>query len=158
MPGGAEGNDSADELRWGTKLPITREEIDTYLSRSHYNQLIGAKLSEFGDGHAEIRLPFDDKLTQHHGFIHGSLIGYLADAACAWAASSVAGDIRTSEYKINLLAPGGGEEFIGRGEVVKVTRRTVVARADVFAVQEGEEKLIAIATATLMRVTDPIAK
>lgn len=138
--------------------PITLADMQTYLDQSRYLKLIGARVTKCGDGAAELRLPFKEDLTQHHGFIHGSLFGFLADAACAWAAGSVAGDVRTSEYKINLLAPGAGDEFIGRGRVVKVTRRTVVAQGEVFAVTGGEEKLIAIATATLMRVADPISE
>ncbi len=145
-------------VRLGATEPITLADMEEYLRQSRYTTLIGAYVTKCADGKAELRLPFKDDLTQHHGFIHGSLFGFLADAACAWAAGSVAGDVRTSEYKINMLAPGAGDEFIGRGKVVKVTRRTVVAQAEVFAVQAGEEKLIAIATATLMRVSDPLAE
>lgn len=104
------------------------------------------------DGKAEVQLPFRADLVQRGGFIHGSVIGYLADTACARAAASVVGECRTSEYKINFMAPGAGDLFIGRGAVVKATRRTCIARADVLAVHEGKEKLIAIATATMMRV------
>jgi uncharacterized protein (TIGR00369 family) len=145
-------------VRFGTTEPITLADMQVYLDQSRYTNMIGAYVTKCADGEAELRLPFKDDLTQHHGFIHGSLFGFLADAACAWAASSVAGDVRTSEYKINLLAPGAGDEFIGRGKVIKVTRRTVVAQGEVFALQDGEEKLIAIAMATLMRVSDPLVE
>lgn len=140
-----------------TAAPVTLADMQVYLDQSRYLQLIGAYVTKCEGGEAELRLPFKEDLTQHHGFIHGSLFGFLADASCAWAAATVAGDVRTSEYKINLLAPGAGEEFIGRGKVIKVTRRTVVAQGEVFAVQDGREKLVAIAMATLMSVSDPLA-
>lgn len=141
-------NDSKDAFGSG----MTYEQMADYVRSAGYSRLVGAELLSCADGKAEIRIPYREDLTQNHGFIHGSVIGYLADASCAWAAASVVGDCRTSEYKINLLAPGAGEAFIGKGEVVKATRRTVVTRSDVFAVLDGVEKLVAIATATMMRV------
>jgi len=122
------------------------------LNPSPYGTLLGARLMFWEDGRAEVQLPFREDLVQRGGFIHGAILGYLADTACARAAASIVGECRTSEYKINFMAPGVGDLFIGRGEIVKATRRTCIARADVFAVTGGEEKLIAIATATLMRV------
>ena len=121
------------------------------IAPSPFGSLLGSELKFWRDGKAEVHLPFRDDLLQRGGFVHGAVLSYLADTACARAASLV-GECRTAEYKINFLAPGAGELFIGRGHVVKATRRTAIARADVFAVTDGAEKLIAIATATLMRV------
>ncbi len=122
------------------------------LAPSAFGSLLGSELKYWRDGKAEVHLPFRDDLLQRGGFLHGAVVSYLADTACARAAASLVGECRTAEYKINFLAPGAGELFIGRGHVVKATRRTAIARADVFAVKDGAEKPIAIATATLMRV------
>ncbi len=122
------------------------------LRPSPFGSLVGSELKFWRDGKAEVHLPFRDDLLQRGGFVHGAVLSYLADTACARAAASLVGECRTAEYKINFLAPGAGELFIGRGHVVKATRRTAIARADVFAVKDGAERLIAIATATLMRV------
>ncbi len=122
------------------------------LAPSAFGSLLGSELKFWRGGEAEVHLPFRDDLLQRAGFLHGAVVSYLADTACARAAASLVGECRTAEYKINFLAPGAGELFIGRGHVVKATRRTAIARADVFAVKDGAEKLIAIATATLMRV------
>lgn len=131
---------------------LSLREIQTYIDESPYLRLVGTEILACADGHAELQLPYREDLTQHHGFIHGSIIGYLADAACAWAATSVAGDILTSEYKINLLAPAVGECFIGRGTVIKEGKRLIITKADVFAQKDGKEMLIAVATATMIRV------
>lgn len=69
-----------------------------------------------------------------------------------WAAASVADDVVTSEYKLNLLAPARGPALIGRGEVVKATSRQVVVRADVYSGKEGELAHVATALATVARV------
>ena len=112
------------------------------------NMLTKTEVLACADGYAELSMPFDAALTQHHGFLHGALIGYLADTAISWSAGSAVGDVVTSEFRVHILAPGKGESFIARGQVVKAGRRQVVSRAEVFAVSDGEEKLIAIATGT----------
>jgi uncharacterized protein (TIGR00369 family) len=133
-------------------ISLTLQEIQCYIDKSPYLRLVGTEITACANGYAELQLPFREDLTQHHGFIHGSIIGYLADAACAWAATSVAGDILTSEYKINLLSPAVGERFIGRGTVLKIGKSLIAAKADVFALKQGREKLIAVAQASLVRV------
>src|SRR3546814_17520952 len=91
-------------------------------------------------------------MTQHHGFAHGAIVGYMADTVCAWAAASMVGDVVTSEYKLNLLSPAVGERLTAVGSVVKAGSRQVVTRADVFAVKDGSEKIVATALATIARV------
>jgi hypothetical protein len=61
--------------------------------------------------------------------------------------------VLTTEFKINLLAPAEGERILARGRVVKACRTLTLAQAEVFAKTGGQEKLIALLTATLMAVT-----
>lgn len=117
-----------------------------------FNMLTKTEVLACENGYAELSMPFDQSMTQHHGYLHGALIGYLADTAISWSAGSVVGDVVTSEFRVHILAPGKGESFIARGQVIKAGRRQVVSRADVFAVLDGEEKLIAIATGTCIPV------
>jgi acyl-coenzyme A thioesterase PaaI-like protein len=60
--------------------------------------------------------------------------------------------VLTVEFKINLLAPAVGERIVARGRVVKAGRTLTLAQAEVFSESRGEEKLIALLTATLMTV------
>ncbi|HEY4374210.1 MAG TPA: PaaI family thioesterase [Burkholderiales bacterium] len=115
--------------------------------------LIGARLSELAPGHCELRLPFRDDLTQQHGFIHGGIVGMIADSACGYAGYSMmppGGSVLTVEYKINMLAPAQGEEIVARGRVIKPGRTLVITQCEVFAVQGGAEKLAAVMQQTLM--------
>jgi uncharacterized protein (TIGR00369 family) len=100
-------------------------------------------------------MPFDIRMTQHHGLLHGALIGYLADTAISWSAGSLVGDVVTSEFRVHILAQGKGDTFIAKGHVVKVGRRQVVSRADVFSLSDSKEKLIAIATGTCIPIGTP---
>lgn len=130
----------------------TLEIMKQVVKQSPFCGHIGADVTACADGFAEVKLPFDTTLAQHHGFLHGGLIGFLADTAMSWAAASVAGDVLTSEFRVHLLAPGRGETFLGRGHVIKAGRRQIVTRADVIAVRDGAEKLIATGTGTIMPV------
>ena len=79
---------------------------------------------------------------------------HLADNALTYAGGSVVGDgaVLTLEMKINYIRPGLGEHLVARAEVISAGRRQAVVQARVFAVKDGEEKLIAAAQGTVMAV------
>jgi uncharacterized protein (TIGR00369 family) len=136
-----------------SQKPVATVEILKHLvAVSGFAKMVGAEVIACEDGFAELSIDNHENHTQHHGFLHGGLVGFLADSAMSWAAASVAGDVLTSEYKLHLLSPGKGEKFIGRGHVIKAGRRQIVTRADVFALYDGKEKLIATGTGTILPV------
>jgi uncharacterized protein (TIGR00369 family) len=115
--------------------------------------LIGARLTAVAPGATEISLPYRDDLTQQKGFVHGGIIGMIADTACGYAAFSLMPadcSLVTVEYKINILAPARGS-LVARGEVEKAGRSLTVARAEVYA-EDG--KHIASMQQTLMMLPD----
>ncbi|MBM3558011.1 MAG: PaaI family thioesterase [Alphaproteobacteria bacterium] len=114
---------------------------------------IGAEISHLAPGECDIRLPYRKDLTQQHGFVHGGVVGTIADNAGGYAAFTLApasASVLTVEFKVNLLAPAEGEVFISRGRVVRAGRNLATSRTDVFAVKDGKEKQIATALVTLM--------
>jgi uncharacterized protein (TIGR00369 family) len=111
--------------------------------------LIGASLTLVEPGQVEVALPYRDDLTQQKGFIHGGIIGMIADTACGYAAYSLMPadcSLVTVEYKINILAPARGS-LVARGEVVRAGRTLTVTRGEVYA-EDG--KHIASMQQTLM--------
>jgi acyl-coenzyme A thioesterase PaaI-like protein len=60
--------------------------------------------------------------------------------------------VLSTEFKINLLAPAVGDRIVARGRVVKAGRTLTLAHTEVFAESNGEEKLVAVLTATLMTI------
>jgi len=131
---------------------LTRADLEKAIEISPYTKWVGTRLTHFEAGRVDIEVDVRKELTQHHGFAHGAIVGYLADTACAWAAASVAGDVVTSEYKLNLLSPAIGETLSARADVIKAGSRQVVVRADVYAVKGGTPKICATALATIARV------
>ncbi|MDA7088780.1 PaaI family thioesterase [Pseudomonas sp. SA3-5] len=131
---------------------ISRERLEQALEHSAFAKLLGAELLDFAPGKVSLQLHSRPELNQHHGYTHGAVVGFMIDSGCAWAAASLVGDVVTSEYKVNLLAPAIGDQLICRSEVIKAGKRQAVCRADVFAVNHGEEKIIATGLATIARV------
>lgn len=115
--------------------------------------LIRATLRVVEHGRTEIHVPHWDGIEQQHGFVHGGVVGMIADSAAGYAAMSivaVTASVLTVEYKINLVAPADGEKLIARGQVVRAGRTLIVTKADVFAVKEGKETLCALMQQTIM--------
>ena len=97
--------------------------------------LIGATLTVVEPGYVEIELPYRDDLTQQKGYIHGGVLGMIADTACGYCAFSLmpAGcSLVTVEYKINILAPAR-RSLVAKGQVVRPGRTLTIARAEVYA-------------------------
>jgi uncharacterized protein (TIGR00369 family) len=119
--------------------------------------LFGAILAEVSAGVCEIHLPSRGDLTQQHGYIHGGIVGAIADSAGGYAAYSLmpaGSSVLSVEYKLNFLAPAAGERLIARGEVVKSGRSLTVTRADVYAEQAGKRTLCAVMQQTLITLHD----
>lgn len=130
-----------------------RQQLEQIIAVTPFARLMGATVRAFGDGIAELEIEVKPELMhQHHGFVHGAIVGFMADSACAWAAASLAGDVVTAEYKLNLLAPARGERLRAQGRVLKAGGRTLVVQADVFAIEQGREKHVAVALASIAKV------
>jgi uncharacterized protein (TIGR00369 family) len=113
---------------------------------------LGAVLEEVAPGRVTIRLPFNEVLTQQHGFLHAGAIAAVADSACGYAALSLMppdAAVLSIEFKVNMLSPARGD-VIARAEVIRPGRTVMVCRADVVSVAEG--KLIAAMQGTMMVV------
>jgi uncharacterized protein (TIGR00369 family) len=127
--------------------------IRASFARQKAMDLIGARLTSVEPGATEVALAYRDDLTQQKGYIHGGIIGMIADSACGYAAFSLmpAGcSLVTVEYKINILAPARGS-LVARGQVVKAGRSLSVARAEVY--DEGGSH-VATMQQTLMMLPD----
>ena len=120
-------------------------------------RLIGAELTRISHGTVEIELPFDEKLTQQHGFVHAGILTAGMDSACGYAAFSLMpadAAVLTVEFKTNLLAPAKGDKFLFRSRVLKPGRTLTVCEGQAFAMSGSSRKLVATMTGTLMALFD----
>ncbi|MBL8805214.1 MAG: PaaI family thioesterase [Rhodospirillales bacterium] len=117
---------------------------------------VGARLVHVEPGHVHVALDYSDAIAQQHGYVHGGVVGMIADTAGGYAGFSLMAkdaSVLTVEYKLNLVAPADGETLVAKGRVVKPGRTLVVTQADVFALKGGQSKLCATMLQTLMTMT-----
>ena len=123
------------------------------LASQPFSKLVGAELTGFSPGNAELTITIADRLKQQHGFLHGGVISYAADNALTFVGGSVLGPaVVTSEYKINYLKPVIGNKLIARATVVYASKTQAVCRCDLYAASEGEENLCAISQGTIAKI------
>jgi uncharacterized protein (TIGR00369 family) len=94
-------------------------------------------------------------VSQQHGFVHAGAVAAIADTAAGYAALSLmppGAGVLTTEFKINLVAPAAGERVVARGRIIKAGRTLTLAQTEVFSETAGEERLVALLTATLMTI------
>lgn len=128
------------------------------LDSQPFSVLVGARVEEMSPAGVVVRVPFRQEITQHHGFAHGGVQAALADIALTFMGAAALGlSVLTSEFKINFVRPGMGEALVARGSVLSAGRRQAVTRCDIFAVQGGEEKLVATALGTIVTADVPPA-
>jgi len=133
--------------------PEFAKSVAASFDKQNAMRLIRATLPVVEHGRTEIHVPHWDGIEQQHGFVHGGVVGMIADSAAGYAAMTVVAagaSVLTVEYKVNLVAPADGEKLIARGQVVRPGRTLIVTRADVFTVHEGKETLCAIMQQTIM--------
>jgi uncharacterized protein (TIGR00369 family) len=137
--------------------PDFDERVRSSFARQQVMATLGAELTVVTPGTIEIEMPFSPSLTQQHGFLHAGIISTALDSACGYAAFSLMPEnagVLTIEFKVNLLAPGKGERFLFRGNVTKPGRTIIVADGQAYAFgTDGEAKLIATMTGTMMTIT-----
>jgi uncharacterized protein (TIGR00369 family) len=120
----------------------------------HVMRLIGATLRRVEPGAVDISLPYRKDLTQQDGYIHAGILTTVADSACGYAAYTLmpaGAGVLSVEFKVNLLRPAAGEEFVAEAKVLKAGRTLTVTRCDVYAHADGEAKLVATMLATMIR-------
>lgn len=120
------------------------------LAMQPFSTLLGAELTAFTEGEAELTLPLREDHLQQHGFAHGGVVSYLADNALTFAGGSKLGDVLTVEYKINYQRPAKGVRLIARASVLSAGKRFATCSCSIFAVDDaGAETLVATAQGTI---------
>jgi uncharacterized protein (TIGR00369 family) len=137
--------------------PHFAERVRASFDRQHAMRLIKASLPVVEHGRTEIHLPHWQGIEQQHGYVHGGVVGMIADSAAGYAAMTMvppSASVLTVEYKLNLMAPADGETLVARGQVVRPGRTLIVTRAEVFAIRGDKETLCALMQQTIMVMHD----
>ena len=133
--------------------PHFAERVLASFEKQNAMHLIKATMPVVNHGSTEIHVPHWKGVEQQHGFVHGGVVGMIADSAAGYAAMtmvSASASVLTVEYKMNLVTPADGEKLIARGQVVRPGRTLIITKAEVFAVKDGKEILCALMQQTIM--------
>jgi len=131
------------------------ERVRSSFQKQGLMRTLGATLERIDAGEVEIAIRPNPALSQQHGFTHAGAVSAIADSAAGYAALTLASEgtgVLTTEFKINFLAPAAGDRIVASARVVKAGRTLTAAQSEVFAEQNGQKKLIALLTATIMSV------
>jgi uncharacterized protein (TIGR00369 family) len=121
-------------------------------------RLVGFDLVEVEHGHAVFRLRTDERHRNPMGTTHGGILCDLADAAmgCAFGSTIGPGETYTTlELAINFLKPVWSTTLKATGRVVKRTRKTGLAEADIV---DEKGSLVAKAKSTCLILEGEDAK
>lgn len=116
---------------------------------------LGAQLVSVSEGEVHIALPFSERLSQQHGYVHAGAITSIVDSACGYAALTQAPpgcDVVSAEFKINLLRPAISERFLAIGKVQNAGRRLTVCTGEVLAFSGKTSKVVALMQATIVNI------
>lgn len=144
---------NAPQPRFEPKDPGFAARVRASFARQKAMDLIGARLTVVEPGYTEVALAYRPELTQQKSYVHGGILGMIADSACGYAAYSLmpaSASLVTVEYKINILAPARGD-VVARGQVVRPGRTLSVTRAEVYA---ADGTHVASMQQTLMMLAD----
>ncbi len=115
-----------------------------------HSRALGMKLTEIGDGFAEIAMDYDLRFVgdPETGVIHGGAVSALMDTCCGAAAmshpASLAGTA-TIDLRIDYMRPANpGQTIRARAECYHITRSVAFVRAT--AMDDETENPVATAT------------
>ena len=134
-----------------------KEKVIESFKRQEVMKTLNASVQTVRPGEVELKLPYQQNLTQQHGFIHAGIVSTVLDSACGYAAFSLMPEkaaVLTIEFKINLLAPAKGDWFRAVGKVKKSGKNITVTEGELFSCADGQEKLVATMVGTIMSVYD----
>ena len=128
--------------------------------KANFVRHLGIELVNVRAGGCDTQLMVREEHLQQHGSVHAGVIATLADHSAGGAARTVTGDLDvvTIEYKINYLRPAMGERLRCVASVVSKGKNIVVTEAEVFAIHNGQEKLVAKLTETLAVIGERVVQ
>ena len=115
--------------------------------------LMGATLVTVEPGFCAIAIVPRSEIAQQHGYVHAGIVGAIVDTAGGYAGYSLFPEdssVLTVEFKLNLLAPAGGDRLVAEGRVIKPGRTLAITQGEVHAERGGKRTLVALMQQTLM--------
>ena len=137
------------------KRPDYVRAVRAHHLRAAFSQEMGIELAEIEPGRLTASLPLRPTVTQQLGYAHAGIVATLADVVCGLAAYSLMpekSEVLSVNINLSLLCPARGNRLRGDGRFVTAGKRLYFTEADIYAVDDTGEKLVARASATMTAV------
>lgn len=116
------------------------------------------RLTEIGEDHAVMEVEVGEKHRNYFGGAHGGLIATLVDTVCFFPRPFLPSGrlVTTSNLNVSFIRPAlPGDHLAARSDILHLGRRTASLSVRVV---DGENRLIAHGTVTLMVLKEPDAR
>ncbi len=137
-------NDSTDLL--GELQEIARS--------AEFNNWLGLEVVSAAPGEVELKIQWKKELGQYSGYLHAGIQGAMIDTGCGFAAATLSGRVLASQFTVRCLRPAVGQTFRVTARVLKPGRKQVFSTAELYATNDGVEKLVASGDALLVPVSE----
>lgn len=127
-----------------THAPDLLAQLRSINGKAAFNRWCELEVVTASPGQVEIAMPWREEAGQYAGFLHAGLVAALIDTACGYAAATLVGpSVLAAHFSVNCLRPAVGRRFTARARVVKPGRTQVFTACELFAHDEGQDKLVA---------------
>ena len=116
----------------GSALPF---ELPAWIACAPFEEYLGMRIEETGEGRAILTMPFKVKLAQGKGLMHGGAVTALADTAVAMAIKSLLPEdshFATVALDLKFHAPVRGGTVRAEARVTERDERNIRGEAEVF--------------------------
>lgn len=118
---------------------------------SPFHQLTGFDVTDASSGKARLTFEARPELLNHAGALHAGVQCAALDTVAGYAAATIAGPVVTLQFTTSFLSSAKGERFAADGQVVKAGKSQLFVEARLTAWRDGDERLVATASAVLTR-------
>lgn len=119
---------------------------------AEFNTWLAIDVTAAAQGEVELQMRWKQEMGQYNGFLHAGIQGALIDTACGFAAATLSGPVLASQFTVRCLRPAVGESFRVVARVVKPGRQQVFTTAELYATNEGAERIVATGDTLLVPV------
>jgi uncharacterized protein (TIGR00369 family) len=118
--------------------------------KSAFNEWLGLEVTAASEGRAELQMTWRSEFGQYSGFLHAGLMGALIDTACGFAAATITPGVLASHYSVNFFRPAVATRFIAQGQILKLGKRQIFCRAEIYGDSVTDKRLLASGETILM--------
>ncbi len=119
---------------------------------AQFNTWLDLEVVSATEGEVTLGMRWKKEMGQYNGFLHAGIQGALIDTACGFAAATLSGNVLASQFTVRCLRPAVGQNFRVVARVLKPGRQQIFTTAELYATDEGEEKLVATGDTLLVPV------